>query len=104
MNSTIRYVKEIRILKDTDEPDLMAIRAKGIAELKKLITPVLKPKNYETVPEDGIYELDFVMDDSPDEITNVELEVEVVFKLKSLPKWVKGVKINATENSDIELI
>jgi hypothetical protein len=104
MNDTIRYVKDIRIVKDDNEPDLMAIRAKGIAELKKLVAPVLVPKKYDKIPDDGIYELDFVLDDAIDEMENVELEVEVVFRLKSLPEWVKGVKINAAENSDIELI
>jgi hypothetical protein len=104
INSTVRYVKDIRIFKDTGEPDLMAVKAKGVAELKKLIAPVLKPRKYDDIPEDGIYELDFVLEDSTEGYTNVELEVEVVFKFKSLPDWVKGVKINAAENSDIELI
>ena len=35
---------------------------------------------------------------------DVELEVDVVFRIKNLPDWVQGVKINAEENSDIELI
>ena len=104
MNDTIRFVKDIRIVKDDNEPDLMAIKAKGIAELKKLIAPVLVPKKYDKIPKDGIYELDFILDDSNEEIENIELEVEVVFRLKSMPDWVKGVKINAAENSDIELI
>jgi hypothetical protein len=28
----------------------------------------------------------------------------VIIRLKNLPGWVKGIKINADENSDIELI
>jgi hypothetical protein len=104
MNDSIRFVKDIRIIKDDNEPDLMAIKAKGIAELKKLIAPVLVPRKYDKIPEDGIYELDFVLDNPSEEMVNVELEVEVVFRVKSMPDWVKGVKINASENSDIELI
>lgn len=104
MNDRIRYVKDIRIIKDNNEPDLMAIKAKGIAEIKKLIAPVLVPRKYDTIPEDGIYELDFVLDNPDEETENVELEVEVIFRVKSMPDWVKGVKINASENSDIELI
>jgi hypothetical protein len=104
MNEKIRFVKDIRIMKETSEPDLMAIKAKGIAELRKLIAPVLIPKEYKTIPEDGIFELDFVLDKTGEQLTNVELDVEVVFRVKSLPDWVKGVKINAAENSDIELI
>jgi hypothetical protein len=82
----------------------MAIKARGIAELKKLISPVLVPKDYDEIPADGIYELDFQIDDTDIEYTNVELEVDVVFRIKNLPSWVKGVKINAAENSDIELL
>ena len=104
MDDTIRFVKEIRIAKDDSEPDLLAIKASGIAEIKKLISPVLVPKEYDEVPDDGIYELDFVLGHSDEEYTNVEMEVGVVFRIKNLPDWVKGVKINAAENSDIELI
>jgi hypothetical protein len=104
MENKIRFVKDIRIVKQDDEPDLLAIKAKGIAELKKLIAPVLVPRNYDNPPEDGIYELDFVLDNTGDEYTDVELEVDVVFRVKTMPDWVKGVKINAAENSDIELI
>jgi hypothetical protein len=100
----IRFVKDIRIVKEDSEPDLMAVKAKGVAELKKLIAPVLIPREYKDIPEDGIYELDFVLDNTGDEYTDVELEVEVVFRIKAMPDWVKGIKINASENSDIELI
>jgi len=104
MDDKIRYVKDIRIVKESAEPDLMAIKAKGIAELRKLIAPVLIPREYKTIPEDGIFELDFVLDNTGENFTNVELDIEVVFRVKSLPDWVRGVKINASENSDIELI
>jgi len=104
MNDKIRYVRDIRIVKDDAEPDLMAIKARGIAEIRRLIAPVLVPREYSTVPEDGIYELDFRLDETDNQYTDVELEVDVVFRIKNLPAWVKGVKVNATENSDIELI
>jgi len=104
MKNEITYVKDVRIMKETAEPDLMAIKARGIASLKKLIAPVLVPRNYEDIPEDGIYELDFALDETHEDYVNVELEVEVVFRVKNLPEWVKGVKINAAENSDIELL
>jgi hypothetical protein len=104
MNDTIRCVRDIRIIRDDTEPDLMAIRAKGIAEIRKLIAPVLVPRDYRDIPDDGIYELDFRLGQTDTGFTNVELEVDVVFRIKNLPGWVKGVKINAAENSDIELI
>lgn len=100
----IRYVKDIRIVKDDSAPDLMVIKAKGIAQLKKLISPVLVPREYDSPPQDGIYELDFTMSENDREYIDVDLEVDVVFRVKNLPEWAKGVKINAEENSDIELI
>lgn len=100
----VRFVKDIRIVKEDNEPDLMAIKAKGVAQLKRLIAPILVAKEYDTIPKDGIYELDFILDETGEEMANVELEVDVVFRVKALPEWVKGVKINASENSDIELL
>lgn len=104
MNNEITYVKDIRILKEAAEPDLMAIRARGIASVKKLIAPVLVPRKYGSAPADGIFELDFTLGDTHVDFIDVELEVDVVFRIKNLPDWVKGVKINAVENSDIELL
>ena len=104
MNKEIKYVKDIRIFKEADEPDLMAIKARGIACLKNLVAPVLVPREYSDAPADGIFELDFTVDESHDEYVDVELEVDVVFRIKNLPDWVKGIRINAAENSDIELI
>jgi hypothetical protein len=104
MKNEITYVKDIRILKEAAEPDLMAIKAKGIASVKRLIAPVLVPRIYESAPADGIFELDFTLDETHEDFLDVELEVEVVFRIKNLPDWVKGVKVNAAENSDIELL
>jgi hypothetical protein len=104
MNYKIRYVKDVQIVKEDAEPDLMAIKAKGVAEIKRLIAPALVPREYEKEPDDGIYELDFKLGETDANFTDVELEVDVVFRIKNLPHWVKGVKINAAENSDIELI
>jgi hypothetical protein len=104
MKSRIKYVRRIQVVRDQEEPGLLAIKAQGVADLKMPLNPVLVPRKYDTAPEDGIYELDFKLDESGQEYTGVELEVEVVVKLKNLPAWVKGVKINADENSDIELV
>jgi len=104
MKNEIIYVKDIQILKEPSEPDLMAIKAKGIASIKKLVAPVLIPKNYDSPPDDGIYELDFALGDTHDDYVDVEIDVDVVFRIKNMPEWVRGVKINAVENSDIELL
>jgi hypothetical protein len=100
----ITFVKNIEILKEQAN-SLIAVKATGIAELKHLLKPVLvTARNYDNPPSDGIYELDFILGSTGDEFTNVEMEVDVVFKLKNFPQWVKGIKVNAKENSDIELI
>ena len=76
MNDKIRYVRDIQIVKDDAEPDLMAIKARGIAEIRKLIAPALVPREYKVIPEDGIYELDFRLDTTDEQFTDVELEVD----------------------------
>jgi hypothetical protein len=100
----VKYISDIEILKRDSEPNLMAIKARGIAELKKLMVPFLVPRPNSQVPADGIYEMDFIVDDRETGFTDVEMEVDIVFRLKNLPAWVKGVRIYGAENSDIELL
>jgi hypothetical protein len=104
MKNEITYVKEISIIKHSGESGLMAIKANGIASLRQLIAPALVPRKYTEAPEDGIMELDFTLDEVHNEFIDVELEVEILFRITNVPDWVKGVKINATNNADIELI
>ncbi|MCK9400124.1 MAG: hypothetical protein M0Q51_09055 [Bacteroidales bacterium] len=104
MKNKIRFVKDIQIVKDGTEKDKLAIKARGVAELKMKINPVLIPRDYESEPADGIYELDFTLDETNEAYTNVDLEVEVVIYIRNLPGWVKAIRINASENSDIELL
>ena len=83
----------------------MTVIAKGVAQLKNLVSPALvNAKEYPKPSKDGIYELDFVLGGTGDDPVDVDLEVDVVFRFKKIPEWVKGIKINAAENSDIELI
>ncbi len=101
----VKYIKGIQIIKEEDQPQMMAVKARGIAELKHILAPVLVSASDPQKPtSDGIYEMDFVLGDSGDQLTEVEMEVDVVFRFKNLPKWVKGIKVNARDNSDIELI
>ncbi|MCF8369405.1 MAG: hypothetical protein K9G76_10215 [Bacteroidales bacterium] len=101
----VKYVKHIEVIKEGIESGIFAIKATGIANLNNLLSPVLvnSDKNKEPA-KDGIYELDFVLGSTGNNEMNVELEVDVVFKFKQLPAWVKGIKVNAEKNSDIELI
>ena len=90
---------------EESDPRIVAIKATGIAELRHLLSPALvSATDPEKPAKDGIYELDFVLGDSGDQLTEVQMEVDVVFRFKSLPEWVKGIKVNARDNSDIELI
>jgi hypothetical protein len=104
MNDKIRYIRNMQVIRDDGEKKDLAIKARGIAELKIRINPVLIPRKNDTVPEDGIYELDFALEEGEGVSTAVDLEVVVLISVSNLPSWVKGVKINALENSDIELI
>ncbi len=104
MNANVKFIRNVTISRPENEPDLMAVKANGLAEINCDMSPVLIPKKYTEVPNDGIMELDFILVPGDKGQTNVEMEVDIVFRVKDLPPWVKGLKINASENSNIELI
>lgn len=104
MHNKVKYVRDIRLAKERGIDGNLAVQARGTAELKMKISPVLIPKDYDSIPSDGIFELDFSLDESNEKYTNVDLDVEVIFYFRNLPNWVKGIKINASDNSDIELL
>jgi len=104
MSNNFKYVKDLRILKPENEPGLIAVVASGVAEISRQYRPVLIPRQYDEAPEDGILEMDFRLIPSEKEISDIEMEVNLVFKIADLPAWVRGMKVNASETSDIELI
>jgi len=46
MNGNVRYVKNIQIIRHKNEPDLMAVKAIGVAVINNLVNPALVPKKY----------------------------------------------------------
>ncbi len=104
MSGNLKYVKNLQIIRPENEPGLVSIKANGVVEITNLYRPVLAPKQYDEAPEDGILELDFMLLPAENGFSDVEMEVDIVFKVKDLPAWVKGLKVTAVENSDIELI
>ena len=104
MKGDVKYITNIRIIREESEPEIMAVRAGGIARFSALPCPVLLPRKYDDEPDDGIMELDFVFVGESKKELEVEMEVDILMKMEKLPSWVKGLRINASENSDIELI
>lgn len=104
MTDKIKYVTDIQIIKSAKEPGFVMIKAKGIAAIDRLIAPVLRPGKNQNLSEDGIYELEFVLDSRNERDHEVEILVDVELRIKNLPENIKGLKIIASENSDIELI
>ena len=62
MTNKIKYVRDIQIIKSAENPELILIKAKGIAEITKLIAPVLVPGENKNLCEDGVYELELKFD------------------------------------------
>ena len=104
MSASLKYVNGLRVVLPESEPELVAIKANGIAKISQLYTPVLVPRKHDEAPEDGILELDIHFVPAEDAFDDVEMEVELVLNKDELPSWVKGLRVNAAENSDIELI
>ena len=103
MKGRIKYIRSISILKDETEPGLLSVLVEGVADLFTQLQPILVPKNPDTVSEDGIYELDLRLDEGNKTLSDVELKVDMVIPLDNIPEWVKAIRVNAEENSDIEL-
>ncbi len=101
----IRYLKDVRVIREETNPEMLAIKATGVAQLKHLLSPELVASEHNNdAANDGVYELDFVLGQTGIDPVDVEIEVDVVFRMKNIPNWVKAIKVNALENSDIELI
>jgi hypothetical protein len=104
MSASLKYVNGLRVVLPENEPGLVAIKANGIAKISQLYTAVLVPRKHDEAPEDGILELDIHFVPVEDAFADVEMEVDLVLNKDELPSWVKGLRVNAAENSDIELI
>jgi hypothetical protein len=104
MTDVIRYVKDIQIIKSEKDPGQILIKAKGVAEINKVLAPVLVPGKNNNLSEEGIYELEFKFDSPETGGMAFEIEMDVELRIKNLPPGIKGIKITASENSDIELI
>lgn len=104
MKDKIKYVKDIHITRSKNDPGLILIKAKGVADMSGLIVPVLVPGNNENVSEDGIYELEFKLDSPGAGGIVVEVEMQTELRIRNLPPGIKAIKISASDNADIELI
>ena len=104
MRNKVKYITNVHIEKDEKGKDTLVVKAGGIAQLKMMIHPSLIPRDYETEPEDGIFEMDFSLEKNSEASNDVDFEVEVVCYFRNIPDWVTGIRINAEENSDIELL
>lgn len=101
----VKYIKDLKVIKSTDAEGVVLIKARGITEMKKMISASFTSISESKIPtKDGILELDFVLGSLENEVVAVELEFDVAVKLKAIPDWVKGIKVNALENSDIEIL
>jgi hypothetical protein len=101
----VNYLKKLRLFRNENDPDLVKLRVTGVTRFTRLLAPFVYPAGqHENAPDDGVYELNLMMKESENDTVDVELELDVVFDLKSLPKWVRAIRVNAAENSEIELI
>ena len=101
----VRYLKNIRVIREETDTGMLAVKATGLAQLKHLLSPVLvAAKQNDISVSDGVYEFDFVLGQTGINPIDVEMEIDVVFRMENIPDWVKAIKVNALENSDIELL
>jgi hypothetical protein len=101
----IKYLKDLVVLRDEKHPELIQLKIAGIATLKHLLSPIFASANKQEIyPDDGIFELDLILSDTDGEPLDVELEMTVIIPLKNLPHNVIAIRVNAEDNSEIEII
>lgn len=106
MSSRIHRVDEVVVAATIAFPDdtpNFVVAARGQAATPGWSNEHLSRHVYLTQPADGIQDYDFVADPptgpTPDVLTAI-----TVIELKSLPNWVKGVRIHSATNDKEYLI
>jgi hypothetical protein len=101
----IKLLKGLMVQRDQENPELVQLRVTGITGLKQLLSPVIASvEKHDKSSGEGIYEFDLLLSETGMELMDVDLEVSVIFQIKDLPGWVKAIRVNAEENSEIEII
>ncbi|SCX81285.1 hypothetical protein [Nitrosospira sp. Nsp13] len=96
---TIREVTEVRLAVLESFPPKLRITATGNVPTGGWSNPQLNPVVNIQAPPDGIYDFDFVADPPEGPATQVISSIQAVYVWDSFPADVKGVRVNAAQNS-----
>lgn len=103
----IQYLTNLQVVFDNNRHhNLVMLEAEGYSNEEMIGIPsFLKKSGITDLPPDGVLEFDFVIEPLDIEIREVlSWSTKIVFDLNKFPGKLKGIKVNAIENSDIVLI
>lgn len=95
----IREVTEVRLAVLESFPSKLRITATGNVPTGGWSNPQLNPVVNIQAPPDGIYDFDFAADPPKGPATQVISPIQAVYVWDSFPAELKGVRVNATQNS-----
>ncbi|ARO87885.1 hypothetical protein EBAPG3_008955 [Nitrosospira lacus] len=96
---TIREVTEVRLAVLESFPPKLQITSAGNVPTGGWSNPRLSPLVNIQAPPDGIYDFDFAADPPASPATQVISPIHAVYVWDSFPAGVKGVRVNAAQNS-----
>ncbi len=96
---TIREISEVRLAVLESFPPKLQITAMGNVPIGGWSNPQLTPFVNIQAPPDGIYDFDFVADPPEGAATQVISPIHAVYVWDSFPAELRGVRINAAQNS-----
>ena len=103
----IQYLTNLQVVFDNNaNRNLVMLEAEGYSNDETIGIPsFVKKTGIADLPPDGVLEFDFVIEPLDDEIRDVlSWSSKIIFDLNKFPGKLKGIKVNALENSDIVLI
>jgi|GEM_PF-1606633 len=103
----IQYLTKLQVVFDTNgDQNLVMLETEGYSNDEYIGVPILMKKSgLNDLPGDGILEFDLVIEPLEDRVRKVlSWSTRIVFDLNEYPGKLRGIKVNALNNSDIVLV
>ena len=103
----IQFLTNLNVVFDNSSGNkLIMVEAEGYSNDEHIGVPgLVKKSGLSDLPSDGILEFDLVIEPLEDKIRKIlNWSTKIVFDINEFPGKLKGIKVNALNNSDIVLV
>ena len=105
MDQKARIIDELTVKRCDENEPFMLVTVKAIIPIKGTSKPFLRQVNQQDNEQpEGILEFDLICDQMGEPVSDTEIEVSMVLDCSKLPAWVKAIRVNGTDNFNIEAI